>query len=175
MTTGDPRAAPRLDRIDVRILDLLERNARISNAALAAAVHLSQSACRVRVKRLETAGIIRGYAAVLDADRLGLPVRVFAAVTLDSQSKAHASRFEARIDALAEAVECHVVSGATDYLVKFVCRDIARYNAITEMLLADETLGVKQIVSRFLLKTSKGDARRGIAGLSAGATAYPAG
>lgn len=175
MTAADSPAAVRLDRTDLRILDLLERNARISNAALAAAVHLSQSACRVRVKRLETAGIIRGYAAVLAADRLGLPVSVFAAVTLDSQSKAHIARFEARIEALPEAVECHVVSGATDYLVKFVCPDIARYNAINEQLLADDTLGIKQIVSRFLLKTSKGERHRRIAPLAAGAGARPAG
>ena len=163
-----------LDRIDALIVALLQRDARISNTALAAAVNLSQSACRARVKRIEADGVIRGYTAILDDDRLGLPIKVFASIALDEQGKNHAARFEARINALPEATECHVVSGATDYIVRFVCRDIARYNALTEALLADQDLGMKQIVSRFLLKTTKAAAPRDLRALGIGRARTPA-
>src|SRR3954462_13850514 len=77
-----PERAMDLDKIDVKILSLLQRQARMSNAKLAAAVNLSQSACLARVKRLETAGYIRGYAALLDLEKLGASVTVIAAITL---------------------------------------------------------------------------------------------
>jgi Lrp/AsnC family leucine-responsive transcriptional regulator len=144
-----------LDKIDVKILGLLQSRARLSNARLAAAVNLSQSACLARVRRLEAAGYIRGYAALLDMEKLGASVSVLAAITLDKQGKEHQARFEATLKASAEIVESWVVSGAVDYLALFVCRDLARYHAITEALLAADDLGVKHIDSHIVLRPLK--------------------
>ena len=144
-----------LDRIDVKILSLLQREARISNAKLAAAVNLSQSACLARVKRLEAQGFIRAYTAILDTERLGQSVSVIAAITLEEQGKEHQTRFEAKLRAAPEVVECWTVSGAVDYLARFVCKDLARYHEISEALLADATLGVKHIDSHVVLRPLK--------------------
>ncbi len=144
-----------LDKIDVKILSLLQRQARMSNAKLAAAVNLSQSACLARVKRLETGGYIRGYAALLDMEKLGSSVTVLAAITLDNQGKEHQARFEAKLKASSEIVESWVVSGVVDYLAKFVCRDLARYHEITEGMLADHDLGVRHIDSHVVLRPLK--------------------
>jgi len=144
-----------LDKIDLKILNLLQAQARISNAKLAQAVNLSQSACLARVKRLEATGHIRGYAALLDMEKLGANVAVLAAITLDKQGKEHQARFEAKLKASAEIVESWVVSGAVDYLALFVCRDLARYHEITEALLADNDLGVKHIDSHVVLRPLK--------------------
>jgi len=144
-----------LDRIDRKILDLLQKQGRIANAALAEKVGLSQSACSARMKRLESEGYISGYGAVLDLEKFGNPVIVFASITLEGQGKNHQAKFEAKVKALPEAVECYVISGAADYTVRFVCRNIAAYHTLTEALLADPSLGIKNIASRFIMRTLK--------------------
>ena len=83
-----------LDKIDLKILSVLQREARIRNAQLAARVNLSQSACLARVKRLEEAGYIRGYAALVDLEKLGQSVTVFAAIRLEGSGKGHQDKFE---------------------------------------------------------------------------------
>jgi DNA-binding Lrp family transcriptional regulator len=155
-----------LDKIDLKILGVLQRDARIRNAKLAEAVNLSQSACLARVKHLEQAGYIKGYAAVIDSEKLGQSVTVFAAISLTEQGKDRQAKFEAKLKALPEAAECHVVSGAVDYLVRFVCRDLARYHEITEALLADAAFGVKHIDSQIVLRPLKPYAGLDIAALT---------
>lgn len=137
----------RLDRMDLKILARLQTDGRITNQRLADAVGLSPSACLERVRRLERARIILGYGAELDLARLGKPLTVFAQVALDHQGQGGQRAFEERLAEIEEAVECFEISGAYDYLVRFVCPGIDHYQRLTEHMLADPQLGVRQITS----------------------------
>jgi len=154
-----------LDKIDLKILGVLQRDARIRNAQLAEQVNLSQSACLARVKKLEHAGIVRGYSAIIDAAKLGQSVTVFAAITLSEQGKERQAKFEAKLKSMPEVAECHVISGATDYLARFVCTDLARYHEITEALLADPALAVQHIDSNIVHRPLKAFAGPDIAAI----------
>src|SRR6185436_6210122 len=114
---------PALDRIDVRILAALQRDGRSTIQKLAQAGALSPRATLERVRRLEDAGIIAGYQAVVELGRLSRPVNVFAEIILEKQ--ANRGRFEKRLAALDEVVECWEVSGTVDYIARFVCADLA--------------------------------------------------
>lgn len=141
------------DALDHRILKVLQDNARISNKALAARVNLSPSACLMRVRRLESEGLIEGYGARLNLERIAPCVEVFAEVTLANHNAATFQRFETEIDALDEVVECHKVSGSCDYLLRFACRDVKRYHRISDRLL--ERAEVKSLQTLVVLETSK--------------------
>ena len=141
---------PALDRIDLKILAALQRDGRITNQSLAANVGLSARACLERVRRLEAAGIISGYQAVVELARLSRPVNVFAEIILEKQ--AQQGRFEARLAKIEEVVECWEVSGTVDYLARFVCADLATYQALTTALIDDPNLGVARIVSHVALR-----------------------
>ena len=144
------RRPPPLDRIDIKILAALQRDGRSTIQNLAHKVGLSPRASLERVRRLESAGIIAGYQAVVDLGRLSRPVNVFAEIILEKQ--ANSGRFEKRIAALEEAVECWEVSGTVDYVARFVCADLAAYEQLTSDLIDDETLGVARIVSHVALR-----------------------
>jgi DNA-binding Lrp family transcriptional regulator len=143
-----------LDRIDRRILVEVQRDARLTVAELAARVSLSTSPCWRRVKRLERAGIIRGYHANLDSARLGLGVFAFVHVTLDRHDAALGTRFEDAVRAIPEIVACHNVSGQYDYMLQVVARDLASFGDHVR-----DTLrmlpGVKEMNSSFSLKEVK--------------------
>jgi Lrp/AsnC family transcriptional regulator, regulator of ectoine-degradation genes len=141
---------PALDRIDIKILSALQRDGRSTNEKLAAAVALSPRACLERVRRLEAAGIIVGYQALIDLALLSKPVTVFAEIALERLS--NQQRFEQSLTAIAELVECWEVSGTFDYLARFVCADLARYETLTNMLAGDPKLGVARIVSHIALR-----------------------
>jgi Lrp/AsnC family transcriptional regulator, regulator of ectoine-degradation genes len=141
---------PALDRIDIRILATLQRDGRSTNEKLATAVALSPRACLERVRRLEASGIIVGYQAVIDLALLSKPVTVFAEIALERLG--NQQRFEHDLTAIAEVVECWEVSGTFDYLARFVCADLARYETLTNMLVADPKLGVARIVSHIALR-----------------------
>ena len=141
---------PALDRIDVKILAVLQRNGRITNQELAGKVGLSPRACLERVRRLEAAGIVAGYQAVVELARLARPVNVFAEIILEKH--ASSSRLEKRLAAIDEVVECWEVSGTIDYLARFVCADLADYEALTSQLIGDANLGVARIVSHVALR-----------------------
>ena len=141
---------PALDRIDVKILAALQRNGRITNEKLAAVVGLSARACLERVRRLEAAGIITGYQAQLELAQLSRQVNVFAEIILEKQ--AQQNRFEQRLAKVEEVVECWEVSGTVDYIARFVCVDLAAYQALTTALIDDPTLGVARIVSHVALR-----------------------
>lgn len=142
-----------LDSIDHRILRVLQADARISNKELAARVSLSPSACLMRVRRLESSGLVTGYRARLDLEQIAPCVEVFAEVTLATHKAATFQRFEAEIDALDEVIECHKVSGSCDYLLRFACRDVKRYHRISDRLL--ERAEVKSLQTLVVLETSK--------------------
>jgi DNA-binding Lrp family transcriptional regulator len=141
---------PALDRIDVKILAALQRDGRATMQKLAQMVGLSPRACLERVRRLEAAGIIAGYQAVVELRRLSRPVTVFAEIILEKQ--ANRGRFEKRIAAVEDVVECWEVSGTVDYVARFVCIDLAGYEELTNELIDDPSIGVARIVSHVVLR-----------------------
>ena len=115
----------KLDRIDIRILHELQKNGRITNVELADLVHLSPSPCLQRVKKLQTEGFISGYSAQIDVARLGQTLTVFTEVTLKNHRQIDFARFQQAAEKVDEIIECHLISGGYDYLLKFVTGGIA--------------------------------------------------
>ncbi|MCD2513312.1 Lrp/AsnC family transcriptional regulator [Comamonas endophytica] len=144
-----------LDAIDYQILELLQRQGRSSARAIAERVHLSPRATLARIRALEQQGHLRGYHAELDRALLGAHAAVFAEVALKDQRPATAALFERHALACPEVVACHLVSGRFDYLVRFCCRDLAHYHALTNAWLDQPLLGIEKIVTSTELKTVK--------------------
>lgn len=141
-----------LDDTDRRILRVLQRQGRLSNADLAEAVHLSQSACHRRVARLEGAGIIAGYVALVNPRAVGRKTVVFVEITLSGQADEVLSAFEAAVARVPEVLECHLMAGTADYLLKVVAEDTEDFAALHRRALASLP-GVAQLQSSFSLKT----------------------
>ena len=116
-----------LDRIDLKILRVLQTDGRISNVDLAKAVGLSPTPCLERVRRLEREGYILGYRAILSPEKLNAALIAFVEVTLERTTTADLDRFNAAILALDEVLECHMVGGGFDYLVKIRLPDMSHY------------------------------------------------
>lgn len=142
----------KLDRIDIKILVELQKNGRLTNNDLAERVHLSASPCLMRLKKLQGAGLIRGFAAEIDMARLADVLTVFTEVTLARHRPQDLSRFVAALADIDNVVECHLVSSGYDYLVKFNTCGIAEYQDIVERLL-DMDLGLKKYFSYVVFKT----------------------
>lgn len=139
-----------LDAIDVKILAILQADGRTTIQKLAGAVALSARPCLERVRRLQSTGIIVAYQAVIDLQHLSRPITILAEISLATQA-ARAS-FERRLKTIDEIVECWEVSGPSDYLARFVCSDLGRYEALTAALLGDPVLGVARIESHVALR-----------------------
>ena len=118
---------PRLDDIDLRIIDELQRNGRMTNVDLARRVGISAPPCLRRVRALEQAGFIAGYHANLAPALLGFGVTVFAMVGLHSQAEADLQAFEARVESWPEVRECHMLNGDIDFILKCVAPDLASF------------------------------------------------
>ncbi len=142
----------KLDRLDLRILSQLQINGRITNVDLANSVGLSPSPCLIRVKRLEQAGYIAGYGAELRLEKLGDTVTVFTEVTLADHHREDFVRFETAIRGVDEVIECHLVSGGYDYLLKFITRGVNHYQTIIEGLL-DRNIGIDKYFSYIVIKS----------------------
>ena len=140
-----------LDTIDRRILETLQNDARISNVFLADKVGLSPSPCLRRRSAMEEAGVIRGYATLVNAEAVGLPVSIFVSVTLEKQIEPALETFEAEIRARPEVMECYLMTGDADYLLRVVTSDLSAYE---RFLLKHLTRipGVASIKSSFALK-----------------------
>ena len=117
-----------LDRIDYRILERLQHDGRASNAELSEIAHLSPPQCFRRVKRLEEAGMIQRYVAILNADALGFGVTAFVSVTLGGGRRVDLQKFKEIVGDVPEILECHVVTGEADYLLKVVARDLQAFS-----------------------------------------------
>jgi len=130
--------APKLDDIDVRILAALQREGRITKAALAERVHLSPTPCWARLKRLEKAGLIRGYHADIRLERLASFTAVLVEITLKQHRFQDFERFEAAMQKTPEVVECLATGGGIDYLLKIVVPDIDAYQRLIDGLLVAE-------------------------------------
>ncbi len=142
----------KLDRIDIRILHELQKNCRITNVELAALVHLSPSPCLMRVKKLQRAGYITGYSAQIDLSRLGQTLTVFTEITLKNHRLADFARFQQAVEKIDEVVECHLISGGYDYLLKFVTGGISDYQTIMERL-TDSDIGIDKYFSFIVMKS----------------------
>lgn len=140
-----------LDEIDLRILQALQTDGALSNVALAKMVHLSPSPCLARVKALEAAGIINRYVALVNAAKLGLGLNVFINISLKTQSKQALADFEQRIAEQDEVMECYLMTGDSDYLIRVVVADMG---ALEKFILERLTPipGVEKIRSSFALK-----------------------
>jgi len=148
-------ATRELDRIDQRILEILQRDGRMTNQALSEQIALSPRACLERVRRLERSGLIAGYMAVIEPRKLGGLLTIVVEVTLKDQTQATHSRFEQRMRAAEEVVECFLVSGLCDYVLRLACRDLDHYRELTNAWTDDPTLGVEKITSKPELQTIK--------------------
>ncbi|WP_188982313.1 Lrp/AsnC family transcriptional regulator [Pseudomonas matsuisoli] len=147
MNAKSPTAG-NLDRIDVAILDVLRREGRITYQKLSERVHLSPRPCLERVKKLEQRGVIRGYSAIVDQQRIAPGLSLLVLVALSNQSGRAAQRaFEARVQVCPEVIECHLVSGAFEYSLRMHCRDMNHYLLVTEEWLNDAELHIDKLVS----------------------------
>jgi Lrp/AsnC family transcriptional regulator, leucine-responsive regulatory protein len=145
-------ATMKLDRYDKSILQVLQLEGRISNSALAERVNLSESACLRRVKALEESGLIEGYTALLSQQKAGCPVNVFVNITLDRQDESDLRRFEESIRKIPEVMECYLMTGDYDYLVRVVVADTADFERLHSKFLT-RLPGVARVHSSFALRT----------------------
>ncbi|MCT4557055.1 MAG: Lrp/AsnC family transcriptional regulator [Pelagimonas sp.] len=141
-----------LDETDKRILRVLQRKGRISNADLSEQVNLSASACHRRVQRLESGGFVRNYVALLDARKMGLPATVFVEITLNAQADEVLEAFEAAVARVPDVLECHLMAGSADYILKVVAEDTEDFARIHRQYLT-RLPGVAQMQSSFALRT----------------------
>ncbi|MBT56045.1 MAG: AsnC family transcriptional regulator [Mameliella sp.] len=141
-----------LDETDKRILRVIQRKGRISNADLSEAVNLSPSACHRRVQRLETDGYVKDYVALLDARRMGLPATVFVEIKLTAQADEVLDAFEKAVARVPSVLECHLMAGTADYILKVVAEDTEDFARIHRQYLT-RLPGVAQMQSSFALRT----------------------
>ncbi len=143
-----------LDDVDLRILAELQANAKLTNVDLAARVHLSPSPCLARVRALEERGLIRRYATLLDPLAVGLSVSVFIQISLEKQARKSLEVFESAIRQRPEVMECYLMSGDADYLLRVVVPDVP---ALERFILDKLTPipGIASIRSSFALKQVK--------------------
>jgi Lrp/AsnC family transcriptional regulator, leucine-responsive regulatory protein len=141
-----------IDETDRRILKVLQRKGRISNAELSEAANLSPSACHRRVQRLEKEGYIRDYVALLNARKMGVPTTVFVEITLQTQADEVLDAFEKAVGRIPDVLECHLMAGSADYLLKVVAENTDDFARIHRQHLA-RLPGVAQMQSSFALRT----------------------
>ncbi len=141
-----------LDATDRKILAALQRKGRMSNAELSERVNLSPSACHRRVQRLEADGYIRDYVALLDARKLGVPTTVFVEITLQGQAEEVLEAFEKAVGRIPDVLECHLMAGTADYVLKVVAENTEDFARIHRQYLS-RLPGVAQMQSSFALRT----------------------
>ena len=150
-TTPDETAI--LDAIDRRILAELQADGRMTNVELASRAGISAPPCLRRVRRLEEAGVIRGYHADTDAQKLGWEITFFAIVGLDSQKETVLAAFEQLVATWPEVRECHMIRGGGDFLLRIVARDTAHENQLTQRLTGLPT--VSRVQTLQTIRTSR--------------------
>jgi DNA-binding Lrp family transcriptional regulator len=144
----------KLDRTDRRILHELQTDARISNQELARRVGLSPAPCWRRLRRLEEAGFISGFATLLNAPAVGLPILAYALVSLDDHHPETVREFDALVKERPEVLECHSMSGPNDYLLRIVAASMEAYERFlsTHVL---QTRAVRSVNTSFVMRTKK--------------------
>lgn len=144
--------SPKLDRIDIAILVQLQKDGRMTNVSLADAVGLSPSPCLQRVKRLESAGYIVGYGAHINLAKITETVTVFTEVTLSDHRREDFVKFESSIRNIDEIIECHLISGGYDYLLRFITRSITHYQTLIDSII-DRNIGIEKYFSYIVIKS----------------------
>jgi Lrp/AsnC family leucine-responsive transcriptional regulator len=145
------QASLSLDKFDRGILKALQRNGRIANSTLADQVNLSESACLRRVRTLEESGLIEGYVALINQEQAGCPVNVFVNITLERQDQTDLHAFEEAVRKLPEVMECYLMTGDYDYLLRVVASDTADFERIHSKVLT-RLPGVSRVHSSFALR-----------------------
>ena len=143
-----------LDRTDLRILALLQRNGRATNSEIAESVNLSPSACLRRIQKLEADGVIAGYAALVDPQAVGLGLQAFVRVQLEKHGSEAVQHFVDSVQSWSEVIACHALTGEMDYLLHIVVSDLEHFS----QFLLDRLLngsGVADVNSSFVLRTVK--------------------
>lgn len=140
-----------MDKIDLQILRALQHNGRLSNVELAQEIHLSESATLRRVRSLEDAGYITRYVALLSAQKNGFPTNVFVSITLHRQDQADLQAFEEAVRKVPEVMECYLMTGVSDYLLRVACRDAADFERLHSQHLT-RLPGVSRVQSSFALR-----------------------
>nr|BFE96087.1 Lrp/AsnC family transcriptional regulator [Pseudomonas brassicacearum subsp. brassicacearum] len=144
----------KLDRIDISIFGRAsKKDGRMTNVSLADAVGLSASPCLQRVKRLESLGYISSYKAHLNLAKITDSVTVFTEVTLSDHKREDFAKFESNIRLVDEVLECHLISGGYDYLVRFMTRSIQDYQDVMESLLDKKNIGISKYFSYIVIKS----------------------
>jgi Lrp/AsnC family leucine-responsive transcriptional regulator len=143
-----------IDDIDRKIIAALQSDAKLTVSVLADKVGLSASPCARRVRQLEKSGVIKGYAAVIDQKKVGLPVSAFASVKLERQREDALERFSRAVARWPEVVDCYLMTGQRDYLLRVVVRDIEAYEEFLNTKLT-RLEGVASIETSFALKQIK--------------------
>ena len=141
-----------LDATDRRILGVLQKEGRITNADLSDRVNLSPSACHRRVQRLEDDGFIAAYVALLDTRKMGRPTTVYVEITLQGQADDLLDAFELAVAKVPDILECHLMAGTADYLIKIMAEDTEDFARIHRQFLS-RLPGVRQMQSSFALRT----------------------
>ncbi|WP_223510916.1 MULTISPECIES: Lrp/AsnC family transcriptional regulator [Pseudomonas] len=137
-----------LGRIDEAIVDVLRRNGRITYKKLASLVHLSESPCQQRVRKLERQGVIRGYGAFIDEHKLSPGLSLVVLVTLAEGRGCNTQKvFEALVSACPQVIECHLVSGALDYCLRMRCRNMEHFRSVTECWLESTELHIEKLAA----------------------------
>lgn len=148
----------KLDEIDLRLLRLLQADGRITNQALAGRCNLSPAACHERVRRLKAAGVIQGYAALLDPQAIDRGLLIFVEVQLDRTTGDLFAEFAAAARSTPEILECHMVAGGFDYLIKARLADMAAYRAFLGEILV-QMPGVRETRTYAVLEEVKNTVR----------------
>lgn len=143
-----------LDRLDRRILDELQADARISNQELAKRAGLSPAPCWRRLKRLEESGFIAGYATLLNAPAIGLPIMAYALVSLENHHPETVRQFDQVVNERPEVLECHSMSGTNDYLLRIVATSMEAYEHFLSTHLL-QIRAVRSVNTSFVLRTKK--------------------
>jgi DNA-binding Lrp family transcriptional regulator len=141
-----------MDTYDRAILEVLQNEGRITNVQLASRVNLSESACLRRVRSLEQAGLIERYAAVVNQQKAGIPVNVFVSIMLQRQDQADLQTFEKAVQGVPEVIECYLMTGEFDYLLRVVVSDASDFERIHSQHLT-RLPGVARVQSSFALRT----------------------
>ena len=140
-----------VDITDQKILSILQSNARVSHAEIGEKIGLSTSAVNRRIKILEQDGVISGYAAVLDGKKMGKGASVFVQVTLKTQRKPQLEEFERAVASTPEVVDCFLMTGEMDYLLRVVVKDAADYERVHHETLT-QLPGVERVMSQFTIR-----------------------
>jgi len=141
----------KIDAVDKKIISILQKEGRIRTIDLAEQIGLSPTPCARRIVRLEEEGVITGYTATVNQDKLGLPISIFVSVELENQGAEALERFEREVVGFEEVMECFIMTGSQDFLMRVVAADLASYELFLQEKLT-RIPGIRMIRSRFALR-----------------------